>query len=30
MEITLTNTKTETLKACCSVLLHENNQTLGM
>ena len=30
MEITLTNTKTETLKACCIELFHKNNQTLGM
>ena len=28
MEITLTDTKRETLKACCSELLHENNQTI--
>ena len=28
MEITLTDTKKETLKACCSELLHKNNQTI--
>ena len=27
MKITLTDTKKETLKACCSELLHKNNQT---
>ena len=29
MEITITDTKNETLKACCSELLHKNNQTIG-
>ena len=28
MEITFTDTKKETLKACCSELLHKNNQTI--
>ena len=28
MEITLTNAKKEILKACCSELLHKNNQTI--
>ena len=28
MEITLTDIKEETLKACCSELLHKNNQTI--
>ena len=28
MEITLTDTKKETLKACYSELLHKNNQTI--
>ena len=28
MEIKLTDTKKETLKACCSELLHNNNQTI--
>ena len=28
MEITLTNAKKETLKACCSELLHKSNQTI--
>ena len=28
MKITLTDTKKETLKACCSELLHKNNQTI--
>ena len=28
MEITLTDTKKETLKTCCSELLHKNNQTI--
>ena len=28
MEITLTDTKKETLKTCCSKLLHKNNQTI--
>ena len=27
MEITLTDTEKQTLKACCSKLLHKNNQT---
>ena len=29
IEITLTDTKKETLKACCIELLHKNNQTIG-
>ena len=29
MEITFTDTKKETLKACCSELLHKNNQTIA-
>ena len=28
MEIALTDTKKETLKACCKELLHKNNQTI--
>ena len=28
MEITLTDTKKETLKTCCSKLLYKNNQTI--
>ena len=28
MEITFTDTKKETLKVCCSELLHKNNQTI--
>ena len=28
MEITFTDTKKETLKACCSELLHKNNQAI--
>ena len=28
MEITFTDTKKETLKACCRKLLHKNNQTI--
>ena len=28
MEIALTDTKKETLKACCRELLHKNNQTI--
>ena len=28
MEITITGTKTQTLKVCCSELLHKNNQTI--
>ena len=28
MEITLTDTSKETLKACCSELLYKNNQTI--
>ena len=28
MEITFTDTKKETLKVCCSKLLHKNNQTI--
>ena len=28
MEITLTDAKKETLKTCCSELLHKNNQTI--
>ena len=28
MEITITDTKKETLKVCCCELLHKNNQTI--
>ena len=28
MEITLTDSKKQTLKGCCSELLHKNNQTI--
>ena len=28
MDISLTDTKKKTLKACCSELLHKNNQTI--